>query len=77
MTDLSALDATLVSLNPQTQLALSGVLAVMMFSVALTLKPADFGFLKSRPKTCWGRWEKATKWPWRPSMRGASALELK
>jgi len=50
MIDATALDATMVSLNPATQLALSGVLAIMMFSVALTLKVSDFAFLLSAPK---------------------------
>lgn len=49
MTDTSALDASLVSINAETQIALSLVLAVMMFAVALTLKPRDFAFLKTRP----------------------------
>ena len=54
MTIPDALDATLVSLNPETQLALSGVLAVMMFTVALTLKPGDFTFVYRKPKMFFG-----------------------
>lgn len=49
MIDPEALDASLVSINSETQIALSVVLAVMMFAVALSLKPRDFAFLKSRP----------------------------
>ncbi|MEE2566768.1 bile acid:sodium symporter family protein [Hyphobacterium marinum] len=49
MTDPAALDASLVSINSETQIALSVVLAMMMFAVALSLKPSDFAFLKTRP----------------------------
>ncbi|GJL97208.1 MAG: symporter [Hyphobacterium sp.] len=54
MTDLSALDAIRVSVNEETRLALTISLAIMMFSVALTLKPADFAFLGKRPKMFFG-----------------------
>ena len=50
MTDPAALDAIQVSLNTETRFGLTISLAIMMFSVALTLKPQDFVFLGRNPK---------------------------
>jgi len=54
MTDLAALDAIQVSVNEETRIALTVSLAIMMFSVSLTLKPQDFLFLGRNPKMFFG-----------------------
>ncbi len=43
------LDQIEIALNPSVQLALAAILFLMVLAVALSLKPADFAFLKSRP----------------------------
>jgi BASS family bile acid:Na+ symporter len=54
MTDAAALDAIEVTLGGGSRIGLTISLAVMIFSVALTLKPADFAFLGQRPKMFFG-----------------------
>lgn len=50
MTDAAAIDAIQVTVGQSSRVGLTISLAVMIFSVALTLKPADFAFLGRRPK---------------------------
>jgi len=52
--DAVALDAIRVSVNEETRIGLTLSLAIMMFSVALTLKPQDFVFLGRNPKMFFG-----------------------
>jgi BASS family bile acid:Na+ symporter len=52
--DAEALDAIRVSVNEETRIGLTLSLAIMMFSVALTLKPQDFVFLGRNPKMFFG-----------------------
>lgn len=47
--DAAALDAARIELAPGGSVVLPIILAVIMFSVALSLKPGDFAFLKSNP----------------------------
>lgn len=50
MTNPSALDAVRIELNASSQIGLTVILALIMFAVALSLKPAHFRFLRSEPK---------------------------
>jgi BASS family bile acid:Na+ symporter len=52
--DAAALDAIEVTVSQGSRIGLTAGLAVMMFSVALTLKPADFAFLGRHPKMFFG-----------------------
>jgi len=52
--DAVALDAIRVSVNEETRIGLTLSLAIMMFSVALTLRPQDFIFLGRNPKMFFG-----------------------
>ncbi|MCW5725487.1 MAG: bile acid:sodium symporter family protein [Maricaulaceae bacterium] len=54
MTGEHSLDAASVALDPVLQGVLALVVAVMMFSVALSLKLADFRFLKTHPRMFFG-----------------------
>ncbi|MGJ3230862.1 MAG: bile acid:sodium symporter family protein [Oceanicaulis sp.] len=47
--DAAALDAARIELAPGGSLILPVILAVIMFSVALSLRPGDFAFLKRHP----------------------------
>jgi BASS family bile acid:Na+ symporter len=47
--DAAALDAARIELAPGGSVILPIILAVIMFSVALSLKPGDFAFLKRHP----------------------------
>jgi len=47
--DAAALDAARIELAPGGSLILPLILAVIMFSVALSLRPGDFAFLKAQP----------------------------
>ncbi len=47
--DAAALDAARIDLAPGGSIILPVILAVIMFSVALSLKPGDFAFLKAQP----------------------------
>ena len=47
--DAAALDAARIELAPGGSVILPAILAVIMFSVALSLKPGDFAFLKQHP----------------------------
>ncbi|MFP4518875.1 MAG: bile acid:sodium symporter family protein [Oceanicaulis sp.] len=47
--DAAALDAARIELAPGGSVILPAILAVIMFSVALSLKPGDFDFLKRHP----------------------------
>jgi len=54
MTDAAALDAIEVTLGGGSTIGLTVSLAIMMFSVSLTLKPQDFVFLGRNPKMFFG-----------------------
>lgn len=47
--DAAALDAARIELAPGGSLILPAILAVIMFSVALSLRPGDFAFLRVQP----------------------------
>lgn len=48
--DAAALDRLTIALDPAAQAMLAGAVVVMMFAVALGLKPGHFSFLKTEPK---------------------------
>ncbi|WP_421790157.1 bile acid:sodium symporter family protein [Hyphobacterium sp.] len=54
MTGVEALDSIEVTLSAGSRIGLTLGLAIMIFSVALTLKPDDFVFLAKRPKMFFG-----------------------
>jgi BASS family bile acid:Na+ symporter len=50
----AALDEIRIVLDPVGQAGIAGALILMMFGVALSLKPADFLFLRERPRLFFG-----------------------
>lgn len=52
--DATALDQLSIALDPAAQAMLAGAIVIMMFAVALSLKPAHFTFLKTEPNLFWG-----------------------
>lgn len=52
--DAAALDAIDVTVSASSRIGLTAALAVMIFSVSLTLKPGDFAFLGRQPKMFFG-----------------------
>jgi bile acid:Na+ symporter, BASS family len=49
-----ALDQLTIALSPASQGLLAGAIIIMIFAIALGLKPEHFSFLKSDPKLFWG-----------------------
>jgi len=52
--DAPALDELTIVLDSQSRTLLAGAIVVMMFAIALGLKPDNFSFLKTNPKLFWG-----------------------
>ncbi|WP_375201124.1 bile acid:sodium symporter family protein [Hyphococcus sp.] len=52
--DALTLDQVTVALSPSSQAMLSAAIIIMIFAIALSLKPEHFSFLKTDPKLFWG-----------------------
>lgn len=52
--DVAALDQLTITLSPSSQAMLAGAIIIMMFAIALGLKPEHFSFLRRDPKLFWG-----------------------
>ncbi len=52
--DFAALDQLTITLSSSSQAMLAGAIVIMMFAIALGLKPEHFSFLKRDPKLFWG-----------------------
>lgn len=52
--NVETLDQLTIALDPAAQAMLAGAIIIMIFAIALGLKPAHFSFLRSDPKLFWG-----------------------
>ena len=52
--DATALDQLTITLDPSSQAMLAGAIIIMMFAIALGLKPDHFSFLKTHRRLFWG-----------------------
>jgi len=52
--DGAGIDQLTIALSPASQGMLAGAIIIMIFAIALGLKPEHFSFLKSDPKIFWG-----------------------
>lgn len=52
--DAQALNQLTIALDPSLQLMLAAAIVIMMFAIALGLRPEHFGFLRSDPKLFFG-----------------------
>ena len=52
--DAAALDQLTIALSPAAQTLLAAAIVIMIFAIALGLKPEHFSFLRDDPKLFWG-----------------------
>ncbi|GJL94793.1 MAG: symporter [Hyphococcus sp.] len=52
--DATTLDQLTITLDPSSQAMLAGAIIIMMFAIALGLKPDHFSFLKTHRRLFWG-----------------------